>query len=114
MSKQTDGDLCIYASRMLMSVNIRSRWGQTLVACSIAFVAVVSGAYFLIENVRAGGAIVVTTIVGLAAYLAFHAPNPSEARGQSIRILVLASMLAIGIGIAGFAAAITLVAARTS
>ena len=99
---------------MLVSVNLRSRWRHTLVACSIAFAAVVSGAYFLIENVRAGGAIVVTTIVGLAAYLAFHAPNPSEARGQSIRILLLASMLAIGVGIAGFAAAITLVAALTS
>ena len=110
MGKQTNDDLSIYASRMLVSVNLRSRWRQTLVACSIAFVAVASGAIALIPNVRAGGAIVVTTIVGLAAYLAFHAPNPSEARGQSIRILMLASMLAIGVGIAGGAAGITLLA----
>ena len=96
---------------MLVLVNLRSRWRHTLVACSIAFGAVVTGTYFLIEHILAGGAIVVTMIVGLAAYLAFHAPNPSEARGQSIRILMLASMLAIGIGIAGFAAAIALVAA---
>ena len=67
---------------------------------------VVGGAFFLIESVRAGGAVIVSAIVGLAAYLAFTAPNPAQARGQSVFVLMLASAIAIAVGIAGFAVAV--------
>lgn len=63
---------------------------------------------FLIESVRAGGAVIVSAIVGLAAYLAFTAPNPTQARGQSVSVLMAASAIAIAVGIAGFAVAVVL------
>ena len=86
----------------------RYRLLRTLVASSIAFIVVVGGAFFLIESVRDGGAVIVSAIVGLAAYLAFTAPNPAQARGQSVFVLMLASAIAIAVGIAGFAVAVVL------
>ena len=89
-------------------MNYRYRLLRTLVASSIAFIVVVGGAFFLIESVRAGGAVIVSAIVGLAAYLAFTAPHPAQARGQSVFVLMLASAIAIAVGIAGFAVAVVL------
>lgn len=71
---------------------------------------VLAGSFFLIENVRAAGAILIAAIVALAAFLALNAPNPSGKRGQSTGVLVASSALAIVVGISGFAAAILLVA----
>ncbi len=96
--------------RMLKFVNLRIQWWRTLAASALAFGVVLAGTYFLIENVRAGGAILVTAIVALAAYLALHAPNPSGQRGQTIGVLLFSSALAIAVGVGGFAAAILLVA----
>ena len=89
-------------------MNYRYRLLRTLVASSIAFIVVGRGAFFLIESVRAGGAGIVSASVGLAAYLAFTAPNPAQARGQSVFVLMLASAIAIAVGIAGFAVAVVL------
>lgn len=76
----------------------------------LAFGVVLAGSYFLIENVRAGGAVLVASIVALAAYLALNAPNPSGRRGQATAVLLISSAVAITVGVAGFAAAILLVA----
>lgn len=95
---------------MLESVNLRIRWRRTLAASALAFGVVLAGSYFLIENVRAGGAVLVAAIVALAAYLALHAPNPGGQRGQSTGVLLISSALAIAVGVSGFAAAILLVA----
>ena len=95
---------------MLDFVNLRIRWRRTLLASALAFGSVLAGTYFLIENVRAGGAVLVATIVALAAYLALNAPNPSGQRGQSLGVLLVSSALAIVVGVGGFAAAILLVA----
>ena len=97
--------LCV---RVFSFVNYRYRWLRTLVASSIAFSVVLGGAFFLIESVRAGGAVIVSAIVGLAAYLVFTAPNPTQARGQSVSVLMVASAIAIAVGIAGFAVAVVL------
>ena len=95
---------------MLESVNLRIRWRRTLVASALAFGVVLAGTYFLIENVRAGGAVLVAAIVALAAYVALNAPNPSGQRGQSLGVLLVSSSLAVAVGVSGFAAAILLVA----
>ncbi len=95
-------------------VSLPSRLGRCLAAAAAAFLAAAAGAFFLIENVRAGGAVVVTAIVGLAAFLAYSAPNPSARRGQSLRVLFVSSAAAIVVGVAGFAAAILLLAASRS
>ncbi len=95
---------------MLEFVNLRIQWRRTLVASALAFGVVLAGTYFLIENVRAGGAVLVAAIVALAAYLALNAPNPSGQRGQSAGVLLFSSALAIAVGVGGFAAAILLVA----
>ncbi len=88
----------------------RSHWRQTLAASVLAFGAVLAGSFFLIENVRAAGAVLVAAIVALAAFLALNAPNPSGERGHSTGVLVASSALAIAVGISGFATAILLVA----
>ena len=95
---------------MLEFVKLKIRWRRTLVAIALAFGVVLAATYFLIENVRAGGAVLVAAIVALAAYLALNSPNPSGQRGQSIGVLLVSSGLAVAIGIGGFAAAILLVA----
>ncbi len=95
---------------MLEFVNLRIQWRRTLVASALAFGVVLAGTYFLIENVRAGGAVLVAAIVALAAYLALNAPNPSGQRGQSAGVLLVSSALAVVVGVSGFAAAILLVA----
>ena len=95
---------------MLDFVNLRIRWRRTLLASALAFGSVLAGSFFLIENVRAGGALLVGAIVALAAYLALNAPNPSGQRGQSLGVLLVSSALAIAVGVSGFAAAILLVA----
>lgn len=97
---------------MLEFVNLRIRWRRTLVASALAFGVVLAGTYVLIDNVRAGGAVLVAAIVALAAYVALNAPNPSGQRGQSTGVLLISSVLAIAVGISGFAAAILLVALR--
>ena len=95
---------------MLKFVKLKIRWRRTLVASALAFGVVLAGTYFLIENVRAGGAVLVAAIIALAAYLALNAPNPSGQRGQTIGVLLVSSGLAVAVGISGFAAAILLVA----
>jgi hypothetical protein len=95
---------------MLNFVNLGIQWRRTLVASALAFGVVLAGTYFLIENVRAGGAVLVAAIVALAAYLALNAPNPTGQRGQSLGVLLFSSALAIAVGVGGFAAAILLVA----
>jgi len=95
---------------MLEFVKLKIPWRRTLVASALAFGVVLAGTYFLIENVRAGGAVLVAAIIALAAYLALNAPNPSGQRGQTIGVLLVSSGLAVAIGIGGFAAAILLVA----
>ncbi len=95
---------------MLEFVKLKIRWRRTLVASALAFGVVLAGTYFLIENVRTGGAVLVAAIVALAAYLALNSPNPSGQRGQSIGVLLVSSGLAVAVGISGFAAAILLVA----
>lgn len=87
-----------------------TRWRRTLAASALAFGVVLAGSFFLIENVRVAGAILIAVTVALAAYLALNAPNPSGRRGQSTGVLVASSALAIVVGISGFAAAILLVA----
>ena len=89
---------------------LEGRWRRTLVASALAFGVVLAGSYFLIESVRAGGAILVAAIVALAAYLALNTPNPAEERGQSAGVLLVSSAVAVVVGISGFAAAILLVA----
>ena len=96
--------------RKLARMFLRGRWRRTLAASALAFGVVLAGSFFLIENVRAAGAVLVAAIVALAAYLALNAPNPAEQRGQSTGVLLVSSALAIVVGIAGFAAAILLVA----
>ena len=92
---------------MLDFVNLRIRWRRTLLASALAFGSVLAGTYFLIENVRAGGAVLVATIVALAAYLALNAPNPSGQRGICLRVRVNSSCIArlspaAGRGLTGF------------
>ena len=96
--------------RKLARMILGTGWRRTLLASALAFGVVLAGSYFLIENVRAGGAVLVAAIVALAAYLALNAPNPAEQRGQSLGVLLVSSALAIAVGIGGFAAAILLVA----
>ena len=85
-------------------------WRRTLAASALAFGVVLAGSFFLIENVRAAGAILIAAIVALAAFMALKSPNPSGQRGQSTGVIVASSALAIAVGISGFAAAILLVA----
>ena len=95
---------------MLEFVNLRLRWRRAILASTLAFAVVLVGSFFLIENVRAGGAILVVAIVALAANLALNTPNPAGQRGQSLGVLLVSSALAVVVGIGGFAAGILLVA----
>ena len=91
-----------------------NHWRRTVAASLLAFGVVLAGSFFLIENVRAAGVVLIAAIVALAAYLALNEPNPSGQRGQSTRVLVASSVLAIAVGISGFAAAILLLALSRS
>ncbi len=76
---------------------------------AIAFAVIVAAGYFLIDNTRAAGASIIGVVVLLSSYLALGGQSTSRP-AQAYGLLARSSAIAIAVGVAGFALAVTLVA----
>lgn len=88
-------------------MQFRARLPRVVVACTLAFAAVLAAVYFLVDNRRVAGAVTIMVVVVLGAYLGLATPRAS--RG-SIQPIVIGTALATAVGLVAFALAILLVA----
>ena len=88
-------------------VRCSARKIRITIACATAFMAVLAGVYFLIDNYRAAGLVAIAVVVMLGAELARGA---SADHRTSVQPIVVGATVATMIGVAAFAVAVALVA----
>jgi hypothetical protein len=92
-------------------VDLRSRWRRLAVAAVLALGGVTATVYFLIENVRAAGSVLIVIVVALASYGALGGRRRSRRDPSPLRVLMLSSGMALAVLVVGFALAVGLMVA---
>ncbi len=92
-------------------MDLRTRWRRLATAALLALGAVTATGYFLIDSVRAAGSVLIVIVVALASYGALGGGRRSRRDGNSLRVLMLSSGMALAVVVVGFALAVGLVVA---